>query len=229
LLLFVCGLVSASRPAFLAVLKIPLTLTKIVQREFKGLVFYHPNYVKLERQAQELGLLKQQLNEFKEISIENERLRQLVSFKEKEQYKVLPARIIARCPDSWSSCIIIDKGRSSGVKKGMAVITPDGLVGRIAEVSTAGAKAVLINDPNLNVSAIIQRSRQIGRPEQREFKAKSHHRQLTQSVSCPCPQGMSIGTHTRICTCDPSSALHPLAHAMHFRHTPSRIESQMPL
>jgi len=58
--------------------------------------------------------------------------------------------------------VIIDKGSSSGIKKGYVVINYLGLVGRVVEVSGSTSKVMLVSDPNLGVSAICQRSRQEG-------------------------------------------------------------------
>jgi len=94
--------------------------------------------------------------------LENVRLQKLLNLKERSPYKLIAARVIGRCSDSWSSCIIIDKGKNRGVRPGAAVITYLGVAGRVTEVSALTSKIVLITDPNLGVSAIVQRSRQEG-------------------------------------------------------------------
>jgi len=63
---------------------------------------------------------------------------------------------------SWSSVVVIDRGKSSGVKPEMAVITSAGLAGKVIESGQSTSKVMLLNDPNMSVSAIIQRSRQEG-------------------------------------------------------------------
>ncbi len=57
---------------------------------------------------------------------------------------------------------MLDKGRYNGIKPGMVVISPTGLVGTVIESAQDSAKVLLINDPNQGVSSIIQRSRQEG-------------------------------------------------------------------
>ncbi|MFA7294973.1 MAG: rod shape-determining protein MreC, partial [Candidatus Omnitrophota bacterium] len=83
-------------------------------------------------------------------------------FKQKSPYRLVSARVIARSPDSWSSSVTIDKGRYNGIRRGMAVINPNGLLGRVIESSEATSKVLLINDPSQGVSSIVQRSRQEG-------------------------------------------------------------------
>jgi rod shape-determining protein MreC len=56
----------------------------------------------------------------------------------------------------------VDKGISAGVKKGMPVVTVEGVVGQVINVSPRYAKVLLATDPNSAVDAIIQRSRALG-------------------------------------------------------------------
>ena len=206
LLLFLSGLIPSVRHTYLNVLKYPLVLPRLIGREAEGIIFYHRNFIRYQAQQNEIDALTQRLNALGETALENARLHDLVSFKEQQPYKTVAARVVGRCPDSWGSCIIIDKGSRSGIKRGMPVITPLGLVGRITEVSGSAAKAVLINDPNLNVSAIVQRSRQEGLisgtlgnnlimrylPEEADIKLQDVV--TTSGLNRAYPKGLAIGT-----------------------------------
>lgn len=161
-LFFVAGLIPSLRPTYLNILKYPLLSVQLVTREIEGIIFYHRNFIRYKAQKEEIDSLNQRLSALNEVALENERLTKLIYFKEQQPYKTVAAAIIARCPDSWSSCIIIGKGTKCGIMRGMPVITPLGLVGRVTEASGNAAKVVLINDPNLNVSAQVERSRQEG-------------------------------------------------------------------
>lgn len=97
-----------------------------------------------------------------DIYLENNRLRELLGFKKKTSYKVISSEVIGRSLDSWSSLAIINKGRHNGIRKGMVAINYLGLLGRVVEADMFTSKVMLVNDPNLSVSAIIQRSRQEG-------------------------------------------------------------------
>jgi rod shape-determining protein MreC len=131
-------------------------------REIRGIVFYHRNFAQNEILKKEIDFLKQKINALNEASLENKRLKETLSLKEKSPYKVIPARVIARSADSWSSVVIIDKGSYHGIKRGMAVINYLGLVGRVIESTDYTSKIMLINDSNLSISAIVQRTRQEG-------------------------------------------------------------------
>jgi len=142
--------------------KIPFYILKSIQREIGGMIFYHHNMVDSQRLRSENNLLRFKLNELNEIKSENLRLNQALSLKQNTPQKVIASKVIAHSPDNWSSVIIIDKGESSGIKKGQGVINYLGLVGRIVETARSTAKVMLISDPNLGVSAINSRSRQEG-------------------------------------------------------------------
>ena len=162
LLLFISGLVPALRDPLLNISEYPLKFLSLIKNELSGMVFYHRNFIQNERMKKEADLLKQKINNLREAALENARLKNILRFKQKSSYKVIAAAVIGRSPDSWSSMIIIDKGSSSGIRPGMAVITYLGLAGRVIETTGSVSKIMLINDPDFGVSAVVQRSRQEG-------------------------------------------------------------------
>ena len=143
-------------------LKYPLIFLTLVKREIGGIIFYHRNLMQSENLKKEIDFLKQKLNAANENYLENIRLKNSLNFKQKSSFKVVAARVIARSLDSWSSVVIIDKGSNSGIKRYMPVISYLGLVGRVVDTTSTTSKIMLINDPNLSVSALVERSRQEG-------------------------------------------------------------------
>lgn len=162
LVLILASLNPYFRAPLLKTLKYPLAFLNLIRREIGGLIFYHRNFAQSERLKKESDFLKQKINSLNEIYLENKRLKNILSFKEKTNFKVITARVIARSPDNWSTLVIIDKGRYSGVRHGMTVITYLGLAGRVVDTTETTSKIMLINDADFAVSAIIQRSRQEG-------------------------------------------------------------------
>lgn len=154
--------VSFLREPSLGILEPPLQLFTLIQREFQGLIFYHRNLILNEKLKREVDYLHNKLSQQQEVVLENSRLKDLLSFKGDSTYKLIAAKVIARSADSWTSNIIIDKGRISGIKRSMVVVNFLGLVGKIIEAQESTAKVLLISDPSLSVSAIVQRSRQEG-------------------------------------------------------------------
>jgi len=140
----------------------PLEFFSHISREIQGALLYHQNLLQNQRLKKELGHIQRQLHEARELHIENVRLRELLDFKEKSVYPLTAASVIGYDPTNLSSVIVIDKGTREGISSDLAVITNDGLVGRIIETGRKTSKVLLINDINSGVAALIQRSRQIG-------------------------------------------------------------------
>lgn len=86
---------------------------------------------------------------------ENERLRALLDFKNKNQYGVVPASVIARDPSLWFSTVTINRGSSSGIELNMPVTTPGGIVGRIIALSPWTATVMLITDEKSAAGAVV--------------------------------------------------------------------------
>jgi len=115
-----------------------------------------------EALRKELQELKLQLNRYREADLANQRLRSLLNFKKSIATPLMPAQLVAFDPSGWFQTILIDKGRDDGVVQDMAVVSAEGLVGRVIGVSGRHAKVLLMLDANSAVDAFIQRSRARG-------------------------------------------------------------------
>ncbi|WP_416350351.1 rod shape-determining protein MreC [Mammaliicoccus lentus] len=76
---------------------------------------------------------------------ENKELKKELDMKDISQFNPISATVIARSPDQWMNTIIIDKGKKSGMKENMAVITSEGLVGRIKKANQFSSQVELIS------------------------------------------------------------------------------------
>jgi rod shape-determining protein MreC len=114
----------------------------------------------LTRQLEQYRSLQLELDQ---LAAQNSRLRGLLGLKAQAQgWNLLAATIIARNPDSWFDTVEIDRGRNQGVTPGMAVIVPQGVVGRVIAASASTATVMLIVDPDSAVGAIDVRSQAAG-------------------------------------------------------------------
>lgn len=103
--------------------------------------------------------------EKKELELENDRLRQLLEFKNSMAAglrKAIASQVIGRSPSTWRDTILINKGLSDGVKAGMPVVTYAGLIGRVGEATADTSKVRLITHPRFRVGALVQRTRHTG-------------------------------------------------------------------
>ncbi len=107
----------------------------------------------------ELAELRQSLQEYEEMKLQNERLRALLDLKAGQPGHVTTASLVSKGVDQWVRTALIDKGSSDGIKKDMAVIVPQGLVGKIVRVWPSYAEMLLINDSSFSVSVRLQESR----------------------------------------------------------------------
>lgn len=112
-----------------------------------------------KEQNDKLSLENQQLREYK---AEAQRLKTLLDYKQanQEQYDLVVARVIGRQPNNWFKIITLDKGSTDGISQGMPVISADGLVGRVSNVSYNSSQVTLITDREMAVGAIVQNTRE---------------------------------------------------------------------
>src|SRR5271170_640809 len=86
------------------------------------------------------------------------RLQALLGFKEQFISQTMPAQVIGGSGSDQSRLVYIDKGYSDGIRPDMAVITGDGIVGKVLRADRADrhvAQVLLINDQTSGVGAIL--------------------------------------------------------------------------
>lgn len=87
------------------------------------------------------------------LARENAELRRLLEFRDRQPFRTVACEVIARDDGyGWWQTIRLDKGHNSGIRENMAVITPEGLVGRTIEVSEDVSDVLLVSDRNFKVS-----------------------------------------------------------------------------
>lgn len=110
----------------------------------------------------EVAEFRRELISLRGMERENRRLRKLVGFKEKLEYRTIPAHVIGKSPTEWQSTIIFDRGSADGVAKDMPVVVEEGLVGRVIEVASHATQVQLITDRKSGVAAQILRTGETG-------------------------------------------------------------------
>ena len=110
----------------------------------------------LQRQLEEY---KQREVQFQEAEQALTRLETLLDLKRQVALPVIGARVIAYDPTLWSRAAIINQGKAQGVKEGLPVLAPQGIVGRIVGVYPEYSKVMLIVDRKSSADAMVQRTR----------------------------------------------------------------------
>jgi rod shape-determining protein MreC len=124
------------------------------------------NYVNLRGVRQENKQLKEQIQQLRieearlnEDATQAHRLQALLGFKEQYISHTVAAQVIGTSGSEQSRSVYIDKGSRDGLKQDMAVITGDGVVGKVLRVFSGTAQVLLINDQTSGVGAILEKSR----------------------------------------------------------------------
>ncbi|MFN2150119.1 MAG: rod shape-determining protein MreC [Anaerolineales bacterium] len=134
---------------FLAVqnlLSTPRDVTELMQRN----AALESEVSSLEAQIIEL---QQQLTEYQILS-------SLLDFaRAYPEYEYVGASVIGRDPSPFLQYVIINRGSDDGLRRGMPVVTQQGLVGRISRVTAAAANVQLITDPATSINVRLQPSR----------------------------------------------------------------------
>ena len=90
---------------------------------------------------------------------QGERLQALVDFQQKYIYKTLAAQAIGSSGSDSSRVFYIDKGSAEGLDRDMAVLTADGIVGKVREVFPHSAQVLAINDETSGAGVILETTR----------------------------------------------------------------------
>lgn len=115
-----------------------------------------------QRMATEVARLLGEVRDLKSLERENEQLRGVLGFASRAQRDLIPAEVIARSRDGWWQTLRLNKGSDDGVAPDQAVISVDGLVGRVASVSARTADVLLISDPTCRIASQILRTGSFG-------------------------------------------------------------------
>lgn len=87
----------------------------------------------------------------------------LVATAEQQGVSLVPARVVAHGPaQTFSRTVTIDAGSRAGLTADMTVVSSDGLVGRILDVTTSTATVLLVVDADSTVGARVGRSMEVG-------------------------------------------------------------------
>lgn len=163
----------------------------------------------LKDQIEQLRLEQVRLNE---DAVQAHRLQALLSFKEQFISKTVAAQVIGSSGTDSSRILYIDKGDKDHLKRDMAVITADGVVGKVLQVFPSVSQVLLINDQSSGVGTILEKSRLQGFLKgtangevmleglMSDEQVAPGERVLTSGGDQIFPKGLPIGTVTKVST-----------------------------
>jgi rod shape-determining protein MreC len=132
----------------------------------KSTTGYYINLLNIKAQNQGLmsenAELKTRLDLFKELELENDRLRGLLQFKQKSKMELVAGAVVGRDLVPDHKTLTINKGTEDGIKVGQAVIALKGAVGTVIHAELKKSHVMLITDRYSVVDGIVQRTRALG-------------------------------------------------------------------
>ena len=137
---------------------------------FNGIGYYSrhgwSNYIDLRHVRQQNADLRQQLADMRlqqaavaQDALQGHRLQALLAFQQHYVASTVAAQVIGTSGSDLSRVLYIDKGREDGLKPDQAVITPDGIVGKIRDVFPHTAQVLLIDDQTSGAGVLLASSR----------------------------------------------------------------------
>jgi len=125
---------------------------------------FYDNWIIKRDLLAENAKLKEQLKNYQmdlsranSLEEENELLKEELNFAKESGHAYVSAKIITGVSDRVSQSVVINRGKSDGITKGLAVIGGNGImVGKISEVQDNFSKVLLLTDINSKIAATVQ-------------------------------------------------------------------------
>ncbi len=163
----------------------------------------------LQEQIQKLQLKQVRLSQDAEQA---HRLQALLGFKEQFIAQTTAAQVIGSSGSEQSRIVYLDKGSNQGIKRDMAVISSEGVVGKVILVFGDTSQVLLINDQSSGVGAILEQSRLQGVLKGKasgelvldkimsDEEVKPGEKVLTSGGDQIFPKGLPLGSVARVST-----------------------------
>ncbi|MSR76880.1 MAG: rod shape-determining protein MreC [Candidatus Omnitrophica bacterium] len=137
-------------------------LTQITHDTQGSLLLFLETFRQNQFAQDEIERLQSQILRHQELEKENQRLKKLLIFRDTLSAKPVAARVIGWDPSLLRKMILLDKGTKEHVKKDMAIIVSEGLVGRVLQSAPSASRGILLTDPEARVSVVTSESRSQG-------------------------------------------------------------------
>jgi rod shape-determining protein MreC len=144
-------------------------LARVLETVRGGVAGFFQNYISTHDAREENIRLRTDLDRLKmenhflkaELSTAD-RAKALVAFQARTPSKTVAARVIATGAGANSKVVFLDRGSGSGVEKGMPVVTPDGIVGKVIAAYPTASEVMLVTDPDFAAGVISQKNGVVG-------------------------------------------------------------------
>ncbi len=142
---------------------------RILETVRGGTVGFFQDYILMHDARQQNRRLQEEVDRLKmenlflktELSTAD-RAKALVAFQEHTQSKTIGARVIATGSGVNTKVVYLDRGSSAGVERGMPVVTPDGIIGKVIAAYPTASEVMLVTDPEFAAGVISQKNQAVG-------------------------------------------------------------------
>ena len=132
---------------------------RFFRRTWNGYVDLHDVRRQNQDLQEEVKRLRVEQVRYREAASETQRLQALLGFKERFISQTMAAQVIGSGGSEQSRVVYIDLGLHAGLRSDMAVITPDGVVGKVKEAFALSSQVLLITDRDSGAGVILSSSR----------------------------------------------------------------------
>jgi rod shape-determining protein MreC len=190
-------------------------LARVIEAGRSGTVHFIRDYFVLLNVREENQRLKSDLdrtkmdNQYLQAELSTaDRAKSLAIFQQQSPSKTIAAHVIGNTTGVGAKVVIVDRGTGSGVQKGMAVITPDGIVGKVTSAYPTASFVLLITDPSFAAGVVSQKNHVHGTLKgqgystvivdyvQNEQKVEPGERFFTSGDDRIFPKGLPVGEAT---------------------------------
>jgi rod shape-determining protein MreC len=159
-----------------------------------------------EELRRQLVSAQSQIQQLSEQAAEALRLRAVLEFKNQLPFETVAAEVIASSPGENSNAIFIGKGADAGLTSDLAVITPEGVVGKTIAVFSHSSQVLLLTDPSSGAGVMLEKTHVQGvlkgdsqdlclvRYIMNEEPISSGEGVLTSGLDQIYPKGLRVGT-----------------------------------
>ncbi|HUO33803.1 MAG TPA: rod shape-determining protein MreC [Candidatus Acidoferrum sp.] len=182
-------------------------MTSKVDGVWSGYIDLRSTHAEDQRLKSELDELRIRNHELETQAGEAQRLETLLNFRDAHpEAPMLAAQVIGASADPTSHTLFLNRGEHDHVRRNQAVITPDGVVGKIVEVFPSASQVLLINDKDGAAGALFETSRTQGIVKgtgdsdpvmdyvSNDEKVQSGESIVTSGLDRIFPKGFPIGT-----------------------------------
>lgn len=131
-------------------------LFESIASPFRHIFFIRDENHRLRTEIKALRIIEEAS---RELMLENVRLQSMLDFREASPTSYIAARVIFSGIRQWPEILVLDKGSLDGIRKDMAVRTPEGLAGKVTEVAPNFSRVLSLTDVRFSASVRLQDTR----------------------------------------------------------------------